>query len=143
MAKEKNTQQAQTQNAPAAKASAKKRSIKVPSVGVCHIFASFNNTIVSITDPAGNSLFWSTCGKKGFKGARKSTPFAAQVAAAEVAQQAFDAGMRSLAVEVKGPGAGRESALRALAGVGLRVTQIKDVTPIPHNGCRPAKRRRV
>lgn len=121
----------------------KKRTVKVPSVGVCHINASFNNTIVTIADPAGNSLFWSTCGKKGFKGARKSTPFAAQVAAAEVAQLAFDAGMRSIAVEVKGPGAGRESALRALATVGLRVTQIKDVTPIPHNGCRPPKRRRV
>lgn len=121
----------------------KKKSIKVPPVGVCHINATFNNTIVTIADPGGNALFWSTCGKKGFKGARKSTPFAAQVAAAEVAQLAFDAGMRSVAVEVKGPGAGRESALRALAGVGLRVTQIKDVTPIPHNGCRPPKRRRV
>lgn len=127
----------------AAATTAKKKSIKVPPVGVCHINATFNNTIVVIADPAGNALFWSTCGKKGFKGARKSTPFAAQVAAAEVAQLAFDAGMRSIAVEVKGPGAGRESALRALAGVGLRVTQIKDVTPIPHNGCRPPKRRRV
>ena len=123
--------------------SAKKRTVKVPSSGVCHILATFNNTIVTITDPAGNALFWSTCGKKGFKGARKSTPFAAQVAAAEIAQLAFDAGMRTVAVEVKGPGAGRESALRALAGVGMRVTQIKDVTPIPHNGCRPPKRRRV
>ncbi len=121
----------------------KKKSIKVPSSGVCHINATFNNTIVTIADPAGNALFWSTCGKKGFKGARKSTPFAAQVAAMEIAQLAFDAGMRTVAVEVKGPGAGRESALRALAGVGLRVTQIKDVTPIPHNGCRPPKRRRV
>ena len=127
---------------PAAKP-AKKRTVKVPSSGVCHIFASFNNTVVNITDPGGNTLFWSTCGKKGFKGARKSTPFAAQIAAMEVAQLAFDAGMRTVAVEVKGPGAGRESALRALAGVGLRVTQIKDVTPIPHNGCRPPKRRRV
>jgi len=127
----------------AAATTAKKKAIKVPPVGVCHINATFNNTIVTIADPAGNALFWSTCGKKGFKGARKSTPFAAQVAAAEVAQLAFDAGMRSIAVEVKGPGAGRESALRALAGAGLRVTQIKDVTPIPHNGCRPPKRRRV
>ncbi len=121
----------------------KRKLLKFPPVGVCHINATFNNTIVTIADPAGNALFWSTCGKKGFKGARKSTPFAAQVAAAEVAQLAFDAGMRSIAVEVKGPGAGRESALRALAGAGLRVTQIKDVTPIPHNGCRPPKRRRV
>jgi small subunit ribosomal protein S11 len=131
------------ENKKTANTSVKKKSIKVPPAGVCHINATFNNTIVTIADPAGNALFWSTCGKKGFKGARKSTPFAAQVAAAEVAQLAFDAGMRSVAVEVKGPGAGRESALRALAGVGLRVTQIKDVTPIPHNGCRPPKRRRV
>lgn len=128
---------------PTDKAAAKKKAIKVPPSGVCHINATFNNTIVTIADPAGNALFWSTCGKKGFKGARKSTPFAAQVAAAEIAQMAFDAGMRTVSVEVKGPGAGRESALRALAGVGLRVTQIKDVTPIPHNGCRPPKRRRV
>lgn len=124
---------------------AKKKKLlrKVPSQGVCHVFSSFNNTIVTISDPAGNSLFWSTCGKKGFRGARKSTPFAAQVAATEVAQAAYDAGMRAVAVEVKGPGAGRESSLRALASVGLRITQIKDVTPIPHNGCRPPKRRRV
>ena len=121
----------------------KKSTKKVPSQGVAHVFSSFNNTIITLSDTAGNSLFWSTCGKKGFRGARKSTPFAAQVAATEVAQQAFDAGMRSLAVEIKGPGAGRESTLRAFASVGLRLTQIKDVTPIPHNGCRPPKRRRV
>jgi len=121
----------------------KKSTRKVPSQGVCHVFSSFNNTIVTISDAAGNALFWSTCGKKGFRGARKSTPFAAQVAATEVAQSAYDSGMRAVAVEVKGPGAGRESSLRALASVGLRITQIKDVTPIPHNGCRPAKRRRV
>ena len=124
-------------------ATKKKVTKKLPPVGVCHIYASFNNTIVTIADTAGNALFWSTCGKKGFKGARKSTPFAAQVAAGEVAQQAFDAGMRTVAVEVKGPGAGRESALRALASAGLKITQLKDVTPIPHNGCRPPKRRRV
>lgn len=123
---------------------AKKRSNKkVPPVGVCHVYSSFNNTIVTITDPTGNALFWSSAGKKGFKGARKSTPFAAQIAATDVGQAAYDAGMRTLAVEVKGPGAGRESALRALASVGLRLTQLKDVTPIPHNGCRPPKRRRV
>lgn len=121
----------------------KKSARKSVPVGVCHVYASFNNTIVTISDPSGNALFWSSAGKKGFKGARKSTPFAAQVAATEVAQQAFDAGMRSVAVEVKGPGAGRESALRALASVGLRISQLKDVTPIPHNGCRPPKRRRV
>jgi small subunit ribosomal protein S11 len=124
-------------------AAKKKISKKVSPVGVCHVYASFNNTIVSISDPAGNVLFWSTAGKKGFKGARKSTPFAAQVAATDAGQAAYDAGMRTLTVEVKGPGAGRESALRALSSVGLRVTQMKDVTPIPHNGCRPAKRRRV
>ncbi|MBP7843356.1 MAG: 30S ribosomal protein S11 [Proteobacteria bacterium] len=138
------TQQQNTQNqGGAAPAKAKKRSIKVPSTGVCHVNTTFNNTIVTIADGAGNSLFWSTCGKKGFKGARKSTPFAAQVAAADCAQMAFDAGMRTVVVNIKGPGAGRESALRAIAGAGLKVTLIKDVTPIPHNGCRPAKRRRV
>lgn len=116
---------------------------KVSPVGVAHIYATFNNTIVTISDPTGNALFWSSAGKKGFKGARKSTPFAAQIAATDAAQMAYDAGMRTLAVEVKGPGAGRESALRALSSVGLKVTQLKDVTPIPHNGCRPPKRRRV
>jgi len=122
----------------------KKRSTKkVPPVGMCHVYATFNNTIVTISDPAGNALFWSSAGKKGFKGARKSTPFAAQIAATDAAQMAYDAGMRTLSVEVKGPGAGRESALRALSSVGLKVTQMKDVTPIPHNGCRPEKRRRV
>ncbi len=122
----------------------KKRSLKkVPPMGLCHIYATFNNTIVTISDSAGNALFWSSAGKKGFKGARKSTPFAAQIAASDAAQMAYDSGMRSLSVEVKGPGAGRESALRALSSVGLKVSQLKDVTPIPHNGCRPPKRRRV
>lgn len=121
----------------------KKLAKKCPPVGVVHVFASFNNTIVTVADTAGNAFFWSSAGKKGFKGARKSTPFAAQVAATEVGQLAYDAGMRTVSVEVKGPGGGRESALRGLASVGLRVTQLKDVTPIPHNGCRPAKRRRV
>jgi len=128
---------------PEASTAKKKGPKKSVPVGVCHIYASFNNTIVTISDPAGNALFWSSSGKKGFKGARKSTPFAAQVAAGEAAQAAFDAGMRSVSVEVKGPGAGRESALRALAAAGLRISQLKDVTPIPHNGCRPPKRRRV
>lgn len=123
--------------------SKKKSARKVPPAGTCHVFATFNNTIVTIADAAGNTLFWSSAGKKGFKGARKSTPFAAQIAATDAGQMAYDAGMRSLAVEVKGPGAGRESALRALGSVGFRLTQLKDVTPIPHNGCRPAKRRRV
>lgn len=127
----------------AAPAKVKKKNIKVPSVGVCHVNTTFNNTIVTIADGAGNVLFWSTCGKKGFKGARKSTPFAAQVAAADCAQLAYDSGMRTVSVNIKGPGAGRESALRAISAAGLKVTLIKDVTPIPHNGCRPSKRRRV
>lgn len=121
----------------------KKVNKKVPPVGMCHVLSSFNNTVVTISDTAGNALFWSSAGKKGFKGARKSTPFAAQVAAAEVAQQAFDAGMRTVSVFVKGPGSGRESAIRAVAGVGMKVVLLKDITPIPHNGCRPPKRRRV
>ncbi|MBE0597512.1 MAG: 30S ribosomal protein S11 [Desulfuromonadales bacterium] len=111
--------------------------------GVAHIQATFNNTIVTITDNAGNVISWSTCGTKGFKGSRKSTPFAAQVAAEDAARKAQEHGMRSVAVHVKGPGAGRESALRALQAAGLNVSVIKDVTPIPHNGCRPPKRRRV
>jgi len=126
-----------------AKPEVKKKAKKAPPVGMVHIYATFNNTLVTVTDTAGNALFWSSAGKNGFKGARKSTPFAAQIATQEVAQAAYDSGMRSVAVELKGPGAGRESALRAIATVGLRVTQIKDVTPIPHNGCRPPKRRRV
>ncbi len=127
----------------AAKSSVKKKAVKAPSNGICHVYATFNNTIVTVTDANGNALFWSTSGKKGFRGARKSTPFAAQVAASEACQAAYDAGMRSVEVRIKGPGGGRESALRAVASAGLRVSQIKDVTPIPHNGCRPPKRRRV
>ncbi|MCP3177140.1 MAG: 30S ribosomal protein S11 [Desulfuromonadales bacterium] len=111
--------------------------------GVAHIQATFNNTIITITDPAGNVISWSTCGAKNFKGSRKSTPFAAQVAAEDAAKKAMEHGMRSLIAYVKGPGSGRESALRALQAAGLNITMIKDVTPIPHNGCRPPKRRRV
>ncbi|MDW7644204.1 MAG: 30S ribosomal protein S11 [Desulfuromonadales bacterium] len=111
--------------------------------GVAHIQATFNNTIITITDPAGNVISWSTCGAKNFKGSRKSTPFAAQVAAEDAAKKAMEHGMRSLIAYVKGPGSGRESALRALQSAGLNITMIKDVTPIPHNGCRPPKRRRV
>jgi len=125
------------------KSTKKKVNKKAPSQGVAHVYATFNNTIVTIADNAGNALFWSSAGLKQFKGARKGTPFAAQICATEVAQSAFDAGMRSVAVNVKGPGAGRESAVRAMATVGLKVTEIRDVTPIPHNGCRPPKRRRV
>ncbi|PLX95991.1 MAG: 30S ribosomal protein S11 [Desulfuromonas sp.] len=111
--------------------------------GVVHIQATFNNTIVTISDIAGNVISWSTSGAKGFKGSRKSTPFAAQVAAEDAAKKAQEHGLRSVEVYVKGPGSGRESALRALQSVGLSITLIKDVTPIPHNGCRPPKRRRV
>jgi len=113
------------------------------STGIAHIQATFNNTIVTITDIAGNVISWSTCGAKGFKGSRKSTPFAAQVAAEDAAKKAQEHGLRSIEVWVKGPGTGRESALRALQAAGLTVTLIRDVTPIPHNGCRPPKRRRV
>ncbi len=122
----------------------KKKKVKrnIP-VGVARIQATFNNTIITITDLNGEVLTWSTSGAKGFKGSRKSTPFAAQVAAEDAAKKAMDMGMRSVAVLVNGPGLGRESAVRALAAAGLRVTLVKDVTPIPHNGCRPPKRRRV
>ena len=111
--------------------------------GQAHIKTSFNNTIISISDPAGAVVSWATGGTVGFKGSRKSTPFAAQVAAEDAAKKAQEHGMRTLEVEVAGPGSGRESALRALQAVGLVVTSIRDVTPIPHNGCRPPKRRRV
>jgi small subunit ribosomal protein S11 len=111
--------------------------------GIAHIQATFNNTIVTITDVAGNVISWCTSGSKGFKGSRKSTPFAAQMAAEDAAKKAQEHGLRSVEVWVKGPGSGRESALRALQAVGLNITMIKDVTPIPHNGCRPPKRRRV
>ena len=111
--------------------------------GIAHIQATFNNTIITITDVAGNVISWCTSGTKGFRGSRKSTPFAAQVAAEEAAKKAQEHGLRSVEVWVKGPGSGRESALRALQAVGLTITMIKDVTPIPHNGCRPPKRRRV
>ena len=111
--------------------------------GVAHVAATFNNTIVTITDTAGNAISWSSAGMMGFKGSRKSTPYAAQVAAEDAAKKAVEHGMRTLDVEVSGPGSGRESALRALQTVGLTVTSIRDVTPIPHNGCRPPKRRRV
>ncbi len=114
----------------------------VPS-GVAHIRSTFNNTIVTITDNNGETISWCTSGTKGFKGSRKSTPFAAQVAADDAAHKAMDHGMRSVSVFAKGPGSGREAALRALQAAGLKVTLIRDVTPIPHNGCRPPKRRRV
>lgn len=111
--------------------------------GVAHVLSSFNNTIITISDENGNTLAWSSAGQKGFKGSRKSTPFAAQVAAEDVGTKAKEYGLKSLRIEVSGPGSGRESALRSLQTIGYNITSIKDVTPIPHNGCRPRKRRRV
>jgi small subunit ribosomal protein S11 len=121
----------------------KKKEKKNIPTGVVHIQSTFNNTIVTITDPAGNVVSWASAGGQGFKGSRKSTPFAAQLTAEDAAKKAMEHGMRSVEVYVKGPGAGRESALRALQSAGFNVVLIKDVTPIPHNGCRPPKRRRV
>jgi small subunit ribosomal protein S11 len=121
----------------------KKKVKKNVQSGIAHVQATFNNTIVTITDMAGNVISWASAGTKGFKGSRKSTPFAAQLAAQDAAKTAQDHGMRQLGVEVKGPGAGREAAIRALQASGMKITMIKDVTPIPHNGCRPPKRRRV
>ena len=126
-----------------AAAPAKKKDKKVGAVGVAHVRATFNNTQVTITDPSGNTVAWASSGAQGFKGSRKSTPFAAQVAAETAARKALDMGMRKVEVFVKGPGAGREAAVRALQTAGLEVELIRDVTPIPHNGCRPSKRRRV
>jgi len=121
----------------------KKREKKNISTGIVHIQSTFNNTIVTITDPAGNVIAWSSAGVQGFKGSRKSTPFAAQLAAEDAAKKAMEHGMKDVEVYVKGPGSGRESALRSLQAAGFNVVMIKDVTPIPHNGCRPPKRRRV
>lgn len=120
----------------------KKEKKNVPT-GVAHIQATFNNTIVTITDPEGNAVAWASSGTQGFKGSRKSTPFAAQLAAQDAAKKAMENGMRNVEVFIKGPGGGREAALRSIQAAGLNVTLIRDVTPIPHNGCRPPKRRRV
>ncbi|MBM3480481.1 MAG: 30S ribosomal protein S11 [Alphaproteobacteria bacterium] len=121
----------------------RRRERKNISSGVAHVNASFNNTMITITDAQGNTISWSSSGLQGFKGSRKSTPFAAQMAAEDAGRKAMEHGVRTLEVEVKGPGSGRESALRALQSVGFLITSIRDVTPIPHNGCRPPKRRRV
>ena len=120
-----------------------KNSKSVASEGVAHILATFNNTIINITDKKGNTISWSSSGANGFKGSRKSTPFAAQIAAERAGTMAKDMGMVNVEVRVKGPGAGRESSIRALNGCGLRINKITDVTPLPHNGCRPPKKRRV
>lgn len=125
------------------RARGKKKEKKMVEEGIAHIQATFNNTLITITDKQGNTISWSSGGLKGFKGSRKSTPFAAQMAAEDAAKKAMEHGMKKVEVYVKGPGAGRESAIRAIQAAGLRVTLIKDVTPIPHNGCRPPKRRRV
>lgn len=122
---------------------AKKRVVTVESVGQAHIKASFNNIIISITNTSGQVISWASAGKMGFKGSKKNTPYAAQMAAANCAQVAYDLGLRKVEVFVKGPGAGRESAIRTIQNTGIEVTLIKDVTPLPHNGCRPPKRRRV
>ena len=126
-----------------AKSKTKKKVKKNVQSGIAHIQATFNNTVVTITDVSGNVVAWSSAGVRGFKGSRKSTPFAAQLAAEDAARKAQEHGMRTISVYVKGPGSGRESALRALQAAGFKINMIRDVTPIPHNGCRPPKRRRV
>jgi small subunit ribosomal protein S11 len=125
------------------RARVKRREKKNIASGVAHVNASFNNTMITITDAQGNAISWSSSGAMGFKGSRKSTPYAAQVAAEDAGRKAQEHGMRTIEIEVSGPGSGRESALRALQACGFQVTSIRDVTPIPHNGCRPRKRRRV
>ncbi len=136
MAKQQSTTQA-------AKAASKKRVVKVEASGQAHINATFNNIIISLTNNAGQVISWSSAGKMGFRGSKKNTPYAAQLAAGDSGKVAFDAGLRKVKVFVKGPGAGRESAIRTIGTVGIEVTEIVDITPIPHNGCRAPKRRRV
>jgi small subunit ribosomal protein S11 len=129
--------------APKSAAAGKKKARKNIANAVAHIKATFNNTVITFTDENGNAISWATSGGSGFRGSRKSTPFAAQVAAEEASRKAMEHGVKNVSVLVRGPGAGRESALRAIAAIGLNVLSIRDVTPIPHNGCRPPKRRRV
>ncbi len=140
--KEMKTAAAAEAKAPAA-AKGKKKNAKAPAFGVVHIYCSFNNTIVTVSDDKGNTIAWSTAGSHGFKGTKKSTPFAAQITCNKAAEKAVALGMREVAVKVCGPGQGRETAVRAVQQAGLTVSSIKDVTPIPHNGCRPPKARRV
>jgi len=134
---------AQQPSQKAAAARTRKKVKKNVSEGIAHIHASFNNTIITITDRQGNALSWATSGGAGFKGSRKSTPFAAQVAAESAGRAAMECGVKNLKVRIKGPGPGRESAVRALNALGLKISSISDVTPVPHNGCRPPKRRRI
>lgn len=131
------------QQAPSPKAAAKKRVVKVDAYGDAHITASFNNIIISLTNKNGQLISWSSAGKMGFRGSKKNTPYAAQTAAADAAKAALDAGLKRVDVYVKGPGAGRESSIRSLSQNGIEIVMIKDVTPLPHNGCRPPKKRRV
>ena len=138
---EKTAPAAAAATTPAARV--RRRERKNISTAIAHVNASFNNTMITITDAQGNTIAWSSSGSQGFKGSRKSTPYAAQVAAEDAGRKAMEHGMRTLDIEVKGPGSGRESALRALQAVGFAITSIRDVTPIPHNGVRPSKRRRV
>jgi small subunit ribosomal protein S11 len=133
----------QQKTGAAATAKVKKKARKNIAAGTVHLLASFNNTIVNISDKQGNTIAWASSGTAGFKGSRKSTPFAAQMAAEQCARKAMEHGLKSVEIYVKGPGSGREAAIRSLQAVGLEITMIKDVTPIPHNGCRPPKRRRV
>jgi small subunit ribosomal protein S11 len=134
---------AQQQQQQSPKAASKKRIVKVDTYGDAHVNATFNNLIISITNKNGQVISWSSAGKMGFKGSKKNTPYAAQMASSDAAKKALDAGVKRVDVFVKGPGAGREGAIRALAQSGIEVTMIKDVTPLPHNGCRPPKKRRV
>jgi small subunit ribosomal protein S11 len=129
--------------AKAAAGTKKKKKIQAESLGVAHVKATFNNVIITLTDVRGNTLSWATAGKMGFKGSRKNTPFAAQVSAENCAKEAFDMGLRKVDVLIKGPGSGREAAVRALQTAGIEVLTIRDITPMPHNGCRPPKKRRV
>ena len=138
-----NAQKSSGMNSGSAAKSTKKKSRKNLSHGVCHIHASFNNTIVTISDADGNAVVWASAGGLGFRGSKKSTPFAAQVASQEAAKKAAECGLMSVDVKVKGPGAGRENAIRALLAAGLRITSVADMSPMPHNGCRAPKRRRV
>jgi small subunit ribosomal protein S11 len=134
---------AQVQKPESAKAAAKKRVVKIDSYGDAHITASFNNIIISLTNKTGQVISWSSAGKMGFKGSKKNTPYAAQMASADAAKKALDAGVKRVDVYVKGPGSGREGAIRAISQSGIEVVMIKDITPMPHNGCRPPKKRRV
>jgi len=143
MAKPESAAPAANAPAPAGTPRARKRERKNISSGIAHVNATFNNTMITISDVQGNTIAWSSAGSQGFKGSRKSTPYAAQVAAETCGRKAMEHGMKVLSVFVKGPGTGRESALRALQAVGFTITAIQDVTPVPHNGCRPRKRRRV